>query len=332
MSDTPALCTPPPAGAAEPLFLGIDIAKASFDAHLLPGGQQWHLPRTAAALAAWLRELQALDAPITLVVMEASGGYENLVAATLAEAGLPVAIINPGQARQFAGALGQRAKNDPLDAALLARFGRDLRPPVRPLPDAQQQALAELLTRYTQLVGMQTAESNRLQTAITQRVRKSIAAHLKWIAAQLKAIDTDLDDLIKGSPLWRDQEQLLTSVPGIGKTTARMLLGLVPELGLCPGRQISALTGVAPFDRQSGKWHGRRFIGGGRADVRSALYMPTLAAMRCNPPLRALHARLKAAHKPGKLIVIACMRRLLVMLNAMLRDHRPWSPQPITNP
>jgi transposase len=305
--------------------LGIDLSKDWIDAHLLPTGQTWHIANTPQALDDWIA---ALPAGIALVVMEASGGLQNVPAAHLAQAGHAVAIVNPAQVRAFGQAVGQRAKTDAVDAALIARFGRDLCPAARPLPDADQALLAELVSRRGQLIQALVAERNRLATARFPQVRNSIRTLIAWLERQLGEIDDQIDRHIEQSPLWRVQEQLLKSVPGIGPQTARTLLGQLPELGRLDRRQIAALVGVAPFARQSGRWQGKRFIGGGRAAVRAALYMAALTASRCNPILKRFYKTLRDQGKPPKLALTAVMRRLLTMLNAIVRDQKPWNPLP----
>ena len=305
--------------------LGIDLSKDWIDAHLLPGGQSWHVATQPDQLQVWIAQLPG---GIELVVMEASGGLQNLPAALLAEAGLAVAIVNPSQVRAFAKALGQRAKTDPLDARLLAQFGLSVQPTPRPLPDADQALLAELLARRGQLMQAFVAERNRLATARFKAVRQNIQKHIAWLEKQLEQIDRQLEDQIRQSTMWRVNEQLLTSVRGVGPGTARLLLGHLPELGRLSRRQIAALVGVAPFARQSGRWRGKRFIGGGRAMVRAGLYMAALTASRCNPVLKVFYARLIHEGKSPKLALTAVMRKLLTILNAIIRDQKPWSTTP----
>jgi len=305
------------------VVLGIDLSKDWIDAHLLPAGQSWRVSTQPRDLEQWIAELpEAID----LVVMEASGGLQNLPAALLVQAGLAVAIVNPGQVRHFAKAMGQRAKTDAVDAQLIACFGLKVQPPARPLPDEDQALLAELLSRRAQLMQARVAEQNRLGTARFKSVRANIQNHIRWLEKELGRIDERIDRHIKDSPLWLVREQLLTSVPGVGPATARVLLGCLPELGRLDRRQIAALVGVAPFARDSGRWRGKRFVSGGRGAVRSALYMAALTASRCNPVLRPFYKRLVAQGKPPKLALTAVMRRLLCMLNAMIRDQKPWSP------
>jgi transposase len=308
--------------ASAVLYLGIDLSKEWIDAHLLPGGQSWRVANEPSALQAWIEQLPQESA---LAVMEASGGLEGPVAAMLAQAGHAVAIINPRQGRQFAQVMGLSAKTDAIDARVLAHFAWKIKPEPRALPDAQQKQLAELLARRRQLVEAMTAEKNRLGQARASAVRRDIEENLTWLGKRLAGIDEQIDRMIKQSPLWRAREDLMAGVPGIGKTTARTMLGELPELGRLTRRQIASLAGLAPRARESGKWQGRRSIGGGRAPVRTALYMAALSATRCNPPIRLFYRRLRDKGKSAKLALTACMRKLLTMLNAMLRDGKTWA-------
>jgi transposase len=305
-------------------ILGIDLAKRTLDAHLLSTGQDWHFK--ADELSDWIAQLPA---GIELVVMEASGGLEAPVAAQLNAAGLPVAIVNPAQVRQLARAMGLRAKTDAIDAKLIATFGAHVRPRPRPLPDPQQQLLLELVTRRRQLVQARVSEQNRLETAQSKQVIKDIKANIDWLGKRIAALDKQIDDLIKGSPLWLVKADLLTSVPGIGKGNATMLIAALPELGSLSAKQIAALVGVAPHPNESGSWFGRRRISGGRAPVRALLYMAALSAAHSNPPLKAFYQRLIAAGKPTKVALVAVMRKLLTILNAIIRDQIPWTPTPV---
>lgn len=260
----------------------------------------------------------------TLIVLEATGGFEVTVAAALAAARLPLAVVNPRQIRDFARAVGRLAKTDALDAAVIALFAERIRPQARPLPDDAGRALAELLARRRQLLAMLTAEGNRQRQARDARLRRRIDDHCAWLRKELAALDGDTDQAVRNSPIWRENEDLLKSVPGIGPITARTLLAGLPELGRLSRREIAALVGVAPLNRDSGTLRGRRTIWGGRQTVRCALYMATLAATRFNPPIRAFWHRLRNAGKPGKVALVACMRKLLTILNALLRDRKPW--------
>lgn len=301
--------------------LGIDVSRQWIDAHLLPSGQSWHISSDPAALDEWIARLPG---GIELAVMEATGGLETQLAAALDQAAIRVAIVNPRQVRDFAGAVGQRAKTDLIDAQLLALFAARVRPRSRPMPQADRAVLAELLTRRRQLMAAYVAEVNRQKAARAKPVVKSLAKNITWLQKQLNDIDRLIDEQVRQSPLWRVNEQLLTSVPGVGPTTACRLLGRLPELGSLTRRQVAALVGLAPYVRQSGKWKGKSFISGGRADARTALYMAALSASRCNPVLQPFYDHLIAQGKPPKLALTACMRKLLVTLNAIIRDQKPW--------
>jgi transposase len=287
-----------------------------------PKGEAFAVSRVAEGLERLCERLAGL-AP-ALVVIEATGGFEVTVAAALAAAGLPLAVVNPRQIRDFARATGRLAKTDALDAAAIAHFAAAVKPPVRPLPDAAARALGELVTRRRQLIEMMVAERCRAKQLSQRRLIKGVERHLAMLQKELSALEQDLDDAVRGSPAWRANEELLTSVPGIGDTTARTLIADLPELGTLDRKQIAALVGVAPFNRDSGKHRGKRTIWGGRADVRAALYMAALAAVRFNPTIAAFANRLHIAGKPPKVVLVACMRKLLTILNAMLRDRRPW--------
>lgn len=304
--------------------VGIDVSKDRLDVACLPEavlGSSIFENTERGRLA-----LVEMLVPLTprLIVIEATGGYHRLLVAALAAAGLPVVVVNPRQVRDFARAMGVLAKTDRIDAAVLARFGERVDPPIRPLPDEQITALQELVTRRRQLVELQTAEGNRMKQAATGRIRTSIRAVLKTIEQQIGLIDDELDDRIKGSPIWRHKAELLTSVPGIGVQTARVLLAELPELGRVSRQQIAALVGVAPLSRDSGTMRGRRSIWGGRAAIRTALYMAALVASRFNPVLKAHYQRLITNGKTKKVALIAVLRKLLVTLNAMLRTNTPW--------
>jgi transposase len=308
----------------EPVYIGIDVAKDRLDVHVRPTGEAFALARDAAGLEALCERLAKLKP--ALVVIEATGGFEVTVAAALAAARLPLAVVNPRQIRDFARATGRLAKTDALDAAAIAHFAAAVKPEARPLPDAAAQALGELVARRRQLIEMMVAERHRARQLTQRRLVKGVERHLAMLQKELSALEQDLDDAVRGSPAWRDSEDLLTSVPGIGNTTARTLIADLPELGTLDRKQIAALVGVAPFNRDSGKRRGKRAIWGGRAGVRAALYMAALAATRFNPAIAAFHQRLRAAGKPPKVALVACMRKLLIILNAMLRDRRPWQP------
>ena len=301
--------------------VGIDVSKDRLDVHVEPSGEAFVVSRDAVGLEALIERLKPLA--VTTVAVEATGGFETVVAASLAAAGLPVVVVNPAQVRAFAQALGKRAKTDPIDAAVIARFVTATRPEVRPLPDAETQALSDLVTRRRQIIQMIVAERQREKRA-AKRTQKSIARLLKALQKELTEIDAEIDDSVRGSPVWREKEDLLTSVPGIGPTIARTLLADLPELGTLDRRQIAALVGLAPFTRQSGQWRGGSFIGAGRATVRSAFFMGAMVAARYNSNLRDFYERLLAAGKPKMVALIAVARKLLTILNAILRDRRPW--------
>jgi transposase len=303
--------------------VGIDVSKDRLDVHVEPGGEAFAVARDAAGLEALVERLQPLAPKI--VAVEATGGFETVVAASLAAAGLPVVVVNPAQVRAFAQALGKRAKTDPIDAAVIARFVAATNPEVRSLPDAETRLLTDLVARRRQIIHMMVAERQREKRAPT-RTKKSILRLLKALQKELTAIDEDIDDAVRGSPVWREKEDLLASVPGIGPTIARTLLADLPELGTLDRRQVAALVGLAPFTRQSGQWRGRSFIGGGRATVRSALFVGAMVAARFNPHLRRFHQRLLAAGKPKMVALIAVARKLLTVLNAIIRDRTPWQP------
>lgn len=307
-----------------PCFVGIDVAKDHLDVHVHPAGTAFRAANDAAGLAAVADRLTALTP--ALVVLAATGGDEA-AAAALARAGLPVAVVNPRQVRDFARALGRRAKTDAVDAAALARFADAVRPPARPLPDADAQLLQALLGRRRQLLDMRTAERNRLAPAPPAPIRKGIEKHLAWLDQQLRDRDADLAAAVRASPLWRAKEDLLRAVPGVGPVVSRPLLAALPELGTLTRRQVGALAGLAPFNRDSGRGTGARSIGGGRAAVRSMLYMAVLSAVRYNPVIRPFYERLRAAGKAAKVAQVAAARKLLTILNAMLRDNRRWSPE-----
>jgi transposase len=302
-------------------YIGIDVAKAQLDIAVRPAAEQWIAANDERGITDLVARLRAL-AP-TLIVLEATGGREVPLVAALAEAGLPVAVVNPRQVRDFARAIGQLAKTDALDAQVLARFAEVVQPAPRPLPDAQAQELSALLTRRRQLVGMLTAERQRLDTA-GPAVRRHIQRHIAWLEQELADLDRHLHDAVQASPLWREQEDLLRSVPGIGPPTALTLLAEVPELGQLNRKAIAALVGVAPLNCESGTLRGRRIVWGGRARVRATLYMAALVATKHNPTIRAFYQRLCAAGKPKKVALTACMHKLLLIANAILRQRTPW--------
>ena len=305
----------------DPIAVGIDVSKERLDVHVHPAWTVLSLSRDGAGLEELIGTLASV-AP-QLVAVEATGGFETVVVAALAAAGLPVVVVNPARVRAFASALGQRAKTDPIDAQVIAQFAAATKPPVRALPDAATQALADLVARRRQIIQMIVAEGQREKRA-APRAKRSIARLLKTLRRELSEIDADIEETVRGSPVWCEKEDLLASVPGVGSVTARTMLAELPELGSLNRRQIAALAGLAPFTRQSGKWRGKSFIGGGRASVRAALFMAAMTAMRRNPVLRAFHQRLRAAGKPKMVALIAVARKLLTILNAILRDKIKW--------
>jgi transposase len=306
----------------EQIFVGIDVAKDRLDVHVRPGGESFTVARDGEGLAALVDRLKQV-AP-ALIVLEATGGFEITVAAAVGSAGLPLAVVNPRQIRDFARATGKLAKTDALDAAAIAHFAQAVHPEPRALPEAQAQELGELVARRRQVIEMMVAERNRGRQLQSTRLKKRIERHLAALQKELTEIETDLDENIRGTPIWRENENLLKSVPGVGNATARTLLADLPELGTLGRKQIAALVGVAPFNRDSGAWRGRRTIWGGRAGVRATLYMAALVASRHNPVIAAFYRHLRDLGKPSKVALTACMRKLLVMLNAILRDRRPW--------
>ena len=304
-----------------PCYVGIDVAKAWLDLAVRPSGAQWRVANTEADLPALVARLRML-AP-QLVVLEASGGYERTAVAALATAGLPVVVINPRQIRDFAKATGRLAKTETLDAQVLAHFAEAVHPEPRPLSDEATQQLAALLERRAQVVGMLTAEKNRHHQAVA-RVRPLIEAHITWLEAALQQLNQDVDQALHASPLWRERDDLLRSVPGVGPILSLTLLADLPELGTLSHTQLAALVGVAPRNRDSGSARGKRLIWGGRARVRSALYMSVLSAVRYNPVLYAFWVRLREQGKPPKVALVACMHKLLTILNAILKHQTPW--------
>jgi len=312
-----------------PQFVGIDVSKDRLDIAVRPMGNYWQCPNAAKQFPDLMARLRTL-AP-KLIVLEASGGLHVPVSAALAEAGLPLAVVNPRQVRDFAKATGTLAKTDALDARVLAHFAEAVRPEARPLPSAQTLQLDALMTRRRQLVAMQSAEQNRLASA-PACVHPDIEAHLRWLAQRIDDTDKALRTLIENSPAWRAKDELLQSMCGIGPVSAGTLLAALPELGTLSNRKIAKLVGLAPLNRDSGRMRGKRTIGGGRADVRTALYMPTRSAVRFNPALRVFYQRLKHAGKPEKVAMTACMRKLLTILNTMLKTNTHWRKTLATQP
>lgn len=310
------------------IVVGLDVAKDNLAVHVLPSEEAFTVGADDRGLATLATRLQALTP--TLIVLEATGGYEIPVAAALAAVGLPVAVVNPRQARDFARATGQLAKTDTLDARVLARFAEAVRPPVRPLPDTAARTLGELVARRRQLIEMVGAETNRRRLTQAPSLTRQLDAHLAWLRAALKELETELDQTIRTTPVWRETEDLLRSVPGIGPVTAQTVLAELPELGHVGRRQIAALVGVAPFACDSGTFRGQRMIRGGRPRLRRVLYMATLTAVRHNPSLAAYYQRLRAVGRPAKVALVAAMRKLLTILNAMVRDGRAWQTNRLT--
>jgi transposase len=307
------------------VVIGIDVSKAEVVVAVHPSGETWASATTPAAIEALVT--QVVQRHPQLIVMEATAGYELPLAAACAGAGLPVAIVNPRQVRAFAQAIGRTAKTDAIDATVLAHFGASVKPTPRPIADADTQALASLILRRRQLLEMLIAERQRLaQAPPTGPVTRNLRTHIRWLERQVGAVDDEISSAVQRSAVWRVQDDLLRSVPGIGPVVARTLLAELPELGQLDRRTIAALVGVAPFNRDSGQWRGRRMIWGGRASVRAALYMAALVASRRNPVMRAFYERLRAAGKPAKVALVAVMRKLLTTVNAMIKHQTPWRP------
>jgi transposase len=304
-----------------PSFVGIDIAKAQLDVAVRPSDARDTLVHDAMGIDTVVTRLRQVQP--TLIVLEATGGLERPLVRARVAAGLPVIVANPRQVRDFAKATGQLAKPDQLDAGVLARFAEAVRPALRPHPDAATDALAALLARRRRVIEMLTAEKNRLSPA-PKPMRRRIQVHVTWLTAELARLDEELDEAIRQSPVWREQEDLLRSAPGIGPVMSRTLLADLPELGTLNGKQMAALVGVAPLNRDSGTLRGPRRVWGGRAPVRAALYMATLVATKCNPVIRSFYRRLRAAGKAAKVALVACMRKFLTILNAMMKHRTPW--------
>jgi transposase len=306
------------------IYVGIDVSKDRLDVHVRPAGDAFAVSRDGEGLAALIARLQPL-AP-RLVAIEATGGFESVVAAAVGGAGLPLAVVNPAQVRHYAQAVGRRAKTDAVDAEVIARFAEATRPEPRQLADAATQLLAELVARRRQIIVMLVAERQRAERLPGAALKKSCARIIRVLEQELAALDAEIDTAVRGSPAWRAKEDLLASVPGIGPITARVLLAELPELGSLDRRCIASLVGVAPHTRQSGRWLGKAFISGGRSAVRTALFVATMAAVRHNPAIRDFRLRLLAAGKPKMVAMIACARKLLTILNAIVRDQIPWQP------
>jgi transposase len=303
-------------------FVGIDVSKATLDVHVRPLGDSFRVGHDDAGFATLIARVRPFTPAI--VVLEATGGYEVTVAAALAGAGLPVAVVNPRQIRDFARATGQLAKTDTLDARIIALFAEAVRPVARPIPDDQARTLEALVARRRQVVDMLGAEQNRRRLVRDRSLQHHLDAHVAWLEEALADLEAELTTLIRSTPVWRAADDLLRSVPGVGPVTACTLIAELPELGHLDRRRIAALAGLAPVARDSGAFRGRRMIFGGRAPVRRVLYMATVAAIKHNPVIRTFHRRLVTAGRPGKVALTAAMRKLLTILNAILRDHRPW--------
>ena len=306
----------------EAIYVGIDVAKAQLDVAVRPTDDRWVVPNDDAGIRQLMSQLTALEP--ALVVLEATGGLELPLVAALAAEEAPVVVVNPRQVRDFAKATGKLAKTDALDAAVLAHFAEAVRPPVRPLRGAETQVLNSLTARRHQVMTMLVSEKNRLSAATTVAVRPRIEAHIAWLQRELDDLDKSLRETLRQSPVWREKDDLLRTVPGVGEQLSLTLLAYLPELGTLDRRQVAALVGVAPFNRDSGTLRGRRTVWGGRARIRAVLYMGALAASRYNPIIRDFYQRLVAAGKPKKLALTACMRKLLVILNSMLKHRSPW--------
>jgi len=310
-------------------YVGIDVSKAQLDICVLPADEHWSVSNDESGRREWVRRLGACEQ--ALIVLEATGGLEITVVGALVEADLLAVVINPRQVRDFAKAKGRLAKTDVLDAEIIALFAEAIRPAPRPLKSDQARQLDALLTRRRQIIEMLTAEQNRLSMA-PQALHRDIKAHIRWLRKRLDGVDGQLKQLIQASPLWRAKDELLQSTPGVGPVTALSLIAGLPELGALNRREIAALVGLAPFNRDSGTFKGQRRIWGGRAAVRATLYMATLAAVRCNPVIRAFYRRLCDAGKPHKVALTACMRKLITILNTMVKNGTPWDEKMVINP
>ena len=304
-------------------FVGIDVSKATLEIAIRPSGEHFEIPNDDKAFPALVKRLKKLA--VERIIIEATGGLEMLLFTHLAAAGLPICRINPTQARHFARASRQLAKTDTVDARLLAHLGEALKPDVRPLPSQAQQEFEAFLTRRRQLVEMLVAEKNRLQQVrAIKRLAKELTAHIEWLEKRLKQSDKDLRRQLEANPVWRVNDELLQSVPGVGEVSSQTVLAALPELGQLTNKEIAALVGVAPYARDSGSKRGQRRIGGGRAAVRAVLYMATVSATRCNPVIKAFYERLLQAGKKKKVALVACMRKLLTILNAIIKHQESW--------
>ena len=306
-------------------FVGIDVSKSTLDICVEPPGEALHVAYDEPGVRQVVKHLKEV-AP-ALIVIEATGGLEVRIATELTSSGLPVAVINPRQARDFAKATGQLAKTDRVDAMVLAAFARAIRPQARPLKDADTRALDDMVGRRRQLVDIRVQETLRLGTAASKRLQKSLKQHIAWLDKRIAEVDSDLSKQLRESDVWRAKDDLLRSIPGVGNVTTQTMLAKCPELGTLNRREIAALTGVAPLANDSGKHRGKRFTWGGRADVRAVLYMATVSAIRGNDTIKAFAERLKKAGKPPKVVIVACMRKLLTIMNSMLKNETSWNPK-----
>ena len=306
-------------------FVGIDVSKSTLDVCIEPAVQTLHVAYDEAGIKQIVVRLKEVNP--TLIVMEATGGLEIRIATELASKGLPVAVINPRQARDFAKATGQLAKTDKVDAAVLAEFAKKIRPQVRPLKDADTRALNDMVSRRRQLIDMRVQETLRLGTAASKPLEKSLNKHIAWLDKQIAEIDTDLTKRLRESDIWRTKDDLLRGIPGVGPVTTLTMLAKCPELGKLNRREIAALIGVAPLANDSGKHCGKRFVWGGRAEVRAVLYMAAVSAIKHNDAIKAFAERLRKTGKPPKVVIVACMRKLLTMMNSMLKNNTPWNPK-----
>lgn len=304
------------------IYVGIDVSRDRLDVHVRPGGETFAVARDGKGLEHLIDRLRAIAPALSAV--EATGGFETIVAAALAGAGVPLAVVNPAQVRHFAQALGKRAKTDKIDAEVIARFAEAAKLEPRPIPDEATRLLAELVGRRRQIIEMLVAERQRERHAANVRVRKSLARHIRVLEKELPEIDAEIGMLVRGSPIWREHEDLLVTVPGVKSITARSMLAEIPELGRLDRRQIASLAGLAPYVRQSGRWKGKSRIGGGRTAARTAIFMAALSASRYNPILKTFYQRLLRAGKPKMVALVAVARRLLTILNAMIRDKTEW--------
>lgn len=304
--------------------VGIDVSKDKIDVHVLPEGECFSISRDARGIEELISRLTPFEPAV--IGIEATGGFERIVTGGLAAARLPVVVLNPARVRAFARSLGEHAKTDPIDAFVIARFVEAIKPPIRPLPDEETQLLSDLVTRRSQIIQMIVAEKQREKRAVNRHVRKSLARLIRALEKEINSIDEQIDSTLRNSPVWCEKGDLLSSVPGVGGITTRTLLAQVPELGKLDRRQIASLAGLAPFTRRSGQWRGKSSITGGRTAVRSVLFMAAMTARRHNPVLKLFFERLVAAGKPKMVALIAVARKLLTILNAILRDNKPWQP------